>query len=382
MMTRRDCLKLGLSLAALNGLGGIGMAMAAEPLKRLLILIELKGGNDGLNTVIPYADARYYAARPRIAIARDQVLQLDEKTGLHPSLQALLPLWQDHRLAIIQGVGYAQPNLSHFRSIEIWDTAVASQEYLHEGWLTRALKAAPLPADYVADGVIIGSADLGPLAGGARAVVLAPNTPLAGGMPDKSPAPPTNASLNHLLKVQRDLTVAALGLNVPAPKLNTEFPAHDFGRTVKTAVEALAKNGHIGVLRLTLTGFDTHINQQGNQARLLKELAEGIAALQNGLQEINRWNDTLMMTYAEFGRRVKENQSAGTDHGTANVHFMTGGAVRGGLYGKAPDLGDLDAGNLKYGVDFHALYATAAEWCWGNAARYAVSNLPPLPLLG
>lgn len=377
MLNRRDCLKLGL------GLGFAGLApnlLAAEaPGRRLLVLIELKGGNDGLNTVIPYADPRYYAARPKIAIAREQVLQLDAHAGLHPALAPLLPLWQAQKLAIVQGLGYEKPNLSHFRSIEIWDTASSSSEYLNEGWLTRALKAAPLPKDSMADGLILGSNDLGPLAGGARAVVVG-NAPLST-TPVKTDGT-RSIGLEHILKVQQDLNTAATGLNVAAVPLQTTFPAHEFGRTVQNAMQALAKNGKIGVLRLTLGGFDTHINQQPVQARLLKELAEGLVTLEAGLKELKRWDDTLISTYAEFGRRVQENKSQGTDHGTANVHFVTGGAVRGGLYGKAANLGDLDAGNLKYGVDFHSLYATAAQWCWGDAARQAVAApMPTLPIV-
>ena len=138
------------------------------------MLVELKGGNDGLNTVVPYADSAYYGLRPRIAIRRDDVLQLDGRTGLHPSLAPLMPLWQSRELAIVQGVGYPSPNLSHFRSIEIWDTASRAEEYLADGWLARAFAAAPVPKRFAADGVVVGASELGPLAGGgARAVALA-----------------------------------------------------------------------------------------------------------------------------------------------------------------------------------------------------------------
>lgn len=379
MLTRRDCLKAAVSLGLLRMTSPRLAAAAVSPVpERLLVLLELKGGNDGLNTVIPYADARYFSARPRIAIAREQILQLDERTGLHPSLEALLALWRQNELAIVHGVGYPEPNLSHFRSIEIWDTASGSTEYLPEGWITRALRAAPLPDDAVADGLIFGSNDLGPLAGGARAVVLGPGPLLAS---PATPIPGTGSALAHLLKVQRDLNRTAAGLNIAPVALETTFPPHAFGRTVQTAVEALAKNGHIGVLRLTLDGFDTHVNQQPTQARLLQALAEGLIALRAGLVELKRWDETLVMTYAEFGRRVSENESMGTDHGTANVHFVTGGGVRGGLFGSPPDLGNLDAGNLRYGIDFRALYATAANWCWGDSARQAIGKADLLPLV-
>src|SRR3982751_3976815 len=173
--------------------------------EKLLILIELKGGNDGLNTVVPYGDADYYNLRPRLAVARDLVLQVDSRSGLHPALQPLMPLWQNRELAIVQGVGYPAANLSHFRSIEIWDTASRSNEYLSDGWLTRAFAGAPVPRSFAADAVIVGSNEMGPLAGaGTRALALT-NTQqflrqarLAG-----ATGASTNAALSHILKVER-----------------------------------------------------------------------------------------------------------------------------------------------------------------------------------
>src|ERR1700758_4424706 len=134
-------------------------APAGADYRRLLVLIELKGGNDGLNTLVPYSDGTYYALRPKLAIARDQVVQLSETVGLHPALAPLLAFWKKRELAVLQGVGYPEPNLSHFRSIEIWDTASKSDEYLQDGWLTRSFALAPTPASFAADGVVIGSHD-------------------------------------------------------------------------------------------------------------------------------------------------------------------------------------------------------------------------------
>lgn len=384
-MQRRDFLKLG-SLAALTGLTPT-VAFAASPTTastRLLVLIELKGGNDGLNTVVPYTDTIYYEQRPKIAIARDQVLQLDDRFGLNPALQALIPLWQAGRVAVVQGLGYPKPNLSHFRSIEIWDTASDSDTVLQTGWLTRQFIAKPLPAGFVTDGIAVGSPDLGPLDGGARALVLQSadafvrQAKLAGDMGSGM----SNLALAHLLKVEDDIRVAARGL-AGGGVLTTTFPDSGFGKTVKTAMEALAANRNIGVLRLTLGSFDTHINQRATQDKLLKELAEGLVAMQAALIELQRWDDTFAMTYAEFGRRVAENRSAGTDHGTANVHFVLGGQVRGGLYGKTPNLQDLDGGNLRAGPDFRQLYASACRYCWqSDGAASLGGKFEPLPLVG
>jgi uncharacterized protein (DUF1501 family) len=367
-MRRREFLRL-FGAVALVPLGS-DLAFAAVPradYRRLLVLIELKGGNDGVNTVIPYADKEYYRLRPRLGIARDQVLQLDEFTGLHPSMKALLPLWQSGQVAIVQGVGYPKPDLSHFRSIEIWDTASDSDEYLDQGWLTQLFVASPPPRRFAADGVLIGSQELGPLAGATtRAVAL--NNPEAFARQGRNiPAPAVrtdNPALAHLLKVEDDIRRAAADIGTDYA-FRAEFPASGFGRNLKTAAQVVAASTGVAAIRVTLNGFDTHSNQLATQARLLTEIAEGLAAFKAALQEVGRWDSTLVMTYAEFGRRLHENGSAGTDHGTANAHFLVGGRVRGGLYGERPRLTQLENGNLRHAVDFRQLYAAVAERWWG-----------------
>lgn len=363
------------------------LAFAAAPAsnyQNLLLLVELKGGNDGLNTVVPYADPSYYRLRPRLAIRREEVLQLDQRTGLHSALQPLLGMWQAGELAIVQGVGYPQPNLSHFRSIEIWESASQSNEYLADGWLARHFKSYPVPSAFAADGVVIGSQAMGPLSGtGARAVALS-NTEqfqrqahFAGDVA----AQPKNAALAHILKVEGDIVQAASGLT-GGRVLQTEFPKGAFGNALKTAAHVVAGKAGVAVIRVTHNGFDTHNGQPNVQQRLLKELAEGLVAFKAAMQEINRWDHTLVMSYAEFGRRPQENASLGTDHGTANAHFVLGGKVQGGLHGMAPNLSQLDGGNLPFGVDFRSLYATAIENWWGLDARGVLNGkFPKLDLL-
>ena len=365
-MDRRKFLSLGGASAACLWLPRRSLAGDGDGYRRLLILVELKGGNDALNTVVPYADPAYAQLRPRIAVRGDVVLQLDQRTGLHPALAPLMPLWQAKELAIVQGVGYAQPNLSHFRSIEIWDTASKSDEYLAEGWLARAFAAKAPPAAFAADGVVVGSNELGPLAGaGTRAIALNETdqflrqAKLAGGEGRRG-----NAALNHILKVQGDIVQAAAHLT-PNVAFGTEFPKNAFGNAVRTAAQLAANPAGVGVVRLTLNGFDTHQNQVPVHQRLLGELAEGLAALKSALLEVGRWDSTLVMTYSEFGRRPQENNSNGTDHGTVAAHFVAGGRVKGGLYGQAPRLDRLEGGNLKHAVDFRSLYATALERWWG-----------------
>ncbi len=340
-----------------------------EGYSRLLVLVELKGGNDGLNTVVPYADQAYYGLRPRIGIRRDDVLQLDGRTGLHPSLAPLMPLWQARELAVVQGVGYPSPNLSHFRSIEIWDTASRAEEYLSDGWLARAFAAAPVPKKFAADGVVVGASELGPLAGGgARAVALANTEQFLRQAKLAQPVQAQgNRALVHLLKVEADVVQAAAGLNGNRD-FRTQFPQGPFGNAVRTAAQVVASDAGVAAVRITLNGFDTHQNQPGTHANLLRQLAEGLVALRAALQELGRWDSTLVVTYAEFGRRAQENGSNGTDHGTANAHFALGGRVKGGLYGEAPRLDRLEHGNLVHAVDFRSVYATVLERWWGVPA--------------
>jgi len=388
-MKRRTFLQAAASAAALCALTGrANVAFGAAPVganyHRLLVLIELKGGNDGLNTVVPYTDARYYALRPKIAIARDTVVTLSDRTGLHPALAPLLPLWRDGRLALLQGVGYPEPNLSHFRSIEIWDTASRSDEYLQDGWLSRTFAAAPPPREFAADGVIVGSNDLGPLAGGGtRAVALANTEAFLRRARLASAAGITrNKALEHVVKVEADIVQAAAHLDA-RHDFRTEFPPSGFGASIRTACQVIASPGGVAVVRVTLSGFDTHGGQPATQARLLGEVAQGIVALKSALDELGRWDDTLVLTYAEFGRRPKENLSNGTDHGTASVHFALGGRVAGGFYGEAPSLDRLGGdGNLASALDFRQVYATVLERWWEVPAASLLSGkFSAIPML-
>jgi uncharacterized protein (DUF1501 family) len=404
-MKRRDFLGWGAALGTQLGWPG---ALRAAPAaahgavrnardENLLILIELKGGNDGLNTVIPYADPDYYSLRPRLAIARAQVLQLDERTGLHPALQGMVPMWQSGELAIVQGLGYAAPSFSHFRSIEIWDTGSGPDEFLRQGWLTRAFEQRSVPAGFTADGVVIGSAELGPLANGARTIALV--------NPEQflTPARPagtarlfaSNPALEQVLSAQAAAMNAAERLR-PHPGqygFKTDFPSGAFGASVKTAMQLLAAvdtpggvplaGQGVAVIKLTLSGFDTHRNQLPQHANLLTQLSDGMVALRAALDELGRWQSSLIVTYAEFGRRPHENAAGGTDNGASAPHFVAGGQVQGGLYGAAPMLAHLDsAGNLPLGLDFRSLYATVLERWWGiESSKVLQRRFEPVPLL-
>lgn len=381
MTGRRHLLKAG--GAALSLLWFAGWARAATAaIPKLLVLLELRGGNDGLNTVAPVQDGRYFDLRPRLALRGEDAVALGEGLALHPALAPLRALWDAREMMVIRGVGYPRPNLSHFRSIEIWDTASDSGQYLHEGWLTRAVATAPAFRAASADGVAIGANDLGPLGGGARAIALADparfarQARLAGAAQTDS-----RGALAHLLRVERDIARAGVELR-PEASFTTEFPRTPFGIAVQRAAEVAATR-RVPIVRVTLAGFDTHQNQANVHAALLRQVAEGVLALRAALAEVDLWRDTLVLTYSEFGRRPRENASGGTDHGTASVMFAFGASLAGGFAGDAPSLALLDAdGNLLHTTDFRSVYATVLQRWWGLDSERALGRRwPLLPLL-
>lgn len=370
MIDRRQLLSL--SGLALPGLPSLAWAQrAASAADRILVLVELKGGNDGLNTVVPHAHPSYAQLRPTLALKRDEVLRLDGSLGLHPSLAPLLPMWEKREMAILLGLGYPQPNLSHFRSIEIWDTASRASEYLDEGWVARAMAAGLRDAArFTTEGVAVGSAGLGALSG-TNAVSLTNTDAFVSQARLVTPTSlQGNAALAHVLRVEAGVLQAADGLrNQGAAPLATEFPKDGFGQAVRATCQIVSgQKGRAGVpvFHLTHGSFDTHRGQLGTHAALLRQLADGLVALKAGLMEAGAWDRALIVTYSEFGRRARQNQSGGTDHGTAAPHFVFGGAVRGGVVGTMPDLERLDATqNLVHTADFRQVYATIARRWWG-----------------
>lgn len=385
-MQRRTFLQ-GLAAAALgHGRPALGQCTSSAP-PRLLILIVLKGGNDGLNTLIPFADPAYYALRPRLAIVRDQVLPLSEREGLHPALDALMPIWNDGELAVIRGVGYPKPNLSHFRSLDIWETASRSDQVLTRGWLDRAFAQPGWPSGHAIDGVVIGRDESDSVRGGAGRVVTLSDLDSFRHRARHLGAPldgqPTQAPLQHILALQRAIQAAAERLQPVA--IETAFPTNPFGRQSRTACQVIANRERLGlaVVHLTLAGFDTHRGQPAKHARLLRQLADGLASLRAELKTLDVWQDALVLTYSEFGRRPRENANAGTDHGTASLQLALGGRVKGGLYGQALDLAQLDSnGNPVSTLDFRQVYATALEHWWGvNSEAVLGERLAPVGFL-
>lgn len=368
-MLRRDFLKF-CTAASLATRWPAALA-SADTAPRYLVLIEFNGGNDGLNTVVPYTDARYREARPNIAIARDQVLHLDEHTGLHPSLAPLMPLWNDHQLAIVQGVGYPQPDRSHFRSIEIWDTGSDAGEYLDSGWLARAIPHTTVTGDFTADAVVIGRNPQPAMGGDMRTLVIDGDIEGFATRGSKLKAIDTataNPALAHVLAVQDGINAAARSLLEEAKRAlapQADFPTTPIGKSLEQAARLILMNHATPVIKVALGSFDTHAHQRGTQDRLLGEFADAMTAFRTSMVRAGDWNRVLMFTYSEFGRRVSENASNGTDHGTAAPVFVAGGAVRGGIYGETPSLVDLDEGDLRFRYDFRSIYNTVLRGWWG-----------------
>jgi uncharacterized protein (DUF1501 family) len=358
-------------------------------MSRILLLVELKGGNDGLNTVIPYADPRYHEVRSGIGVARERILQLDEHVGLHEKLEPLMEAWKAGDLAIVQGVGYPYPNRSHFRSIEIWDTASASNQTLSEGWIAQAFRGTSLPTGAGVDAIVADTNALPTTGPELRTIVMqdaenflhqAQSVRDPAGMPDGG-----NPALRHLLAVRHEINAAAKGLS---DKLrNAPAPAHayvenvPFGRQLDLATRIVAARVPVVVVKVAMMGFDTHANQVQPHERLLAFLAGNLATLRRNLIAADRWNDVVVMTYSEFGRRVRQNASGGTDHGTAAPLFVMGGGVKGGLHGVYPSLADLQDGDLKHTVDFRNVLATVAQGCWGLQRDFGLHQSQKLAFL-
>jgi uncharacterized protein (DUF1501 family) len=343
---------------------------------RSLLVVNLQGGNDGLNTVIPYGDAAYYRGRPSIGVPPGDVLRIDSSLGLNPKLAGLKALYDGQRVAILQGVHYPNPNLSHFRSTEIWQTA-APDRYVNTGWIGRYLDDAGTGKDNLFKGVAIGpvlpkmmvsdKSDVPAIAdlrgfnyGAARDEQASADRILFGSGNKYSFDSPY---LQLVQDIEHDARAASLQLPhlVAGYKPAVAYPKTPFAQGLNL-ISAIV-NADLGtkVFYVSLGSFDTHVAQRVRQDALLDQFASGIDAFYQDLTAHKADDRVLTMTFSEFGRRVQENANRGTDHGTAAPMFLIGGGVKGGIYGDHPSLSDLDFGNLKWHTDFRSVYATILE---------------------
>lgn len=368
---------------------------------RILVLVQLSGGNDGLNTVIPYEDDRYYQLRPSLAIAKGDALPLTDTLGLHPALDPLMPLYGDGHLALVQGVGYPNADLSHFRSSDIWLTASDADEVKTTGWAGRYFDTVypgfqdDPPETPLA--VQIGSASPLLLRGAnaqmgmsIASLELFERIAAAGVLFDTENLPDTSygAEMAFVRSVANDAytyagqvqDAASVGSNL-ATYANTQLAE-------RLAVVAQLIRGNLGaqLYHVSISGFDTHANQPNMHTALLSELAEAVGTFYTDLATDGRDAEVLVMTFSEFGRRVQQNGSNGTDHGTAAPLFLFGSGVAGGVYGDHPSLTDLDGGgNLRHHTDFRAVYATVLQHWFGVEAAVVAELLgtafDPLPFI-
>jgi len=385
-MNRREFLKIPAVVAGCIALPQATL-WAQSPKPKYLVLVELNGGNDGLNTVIPYRDPMYKELRPTIGLGESEIIPLTDKLAMHKALTPLHRIWNAKQLAVINGVGYEDPNRSHFRSIEIWDTASNSEEYLNSGWLSRIIPDVVNDSNYLVDGVVIGR-NAAPVSGNnMRTIVMntiADFTKQAK-LIEKRKKSTKNPALAHVLSVQSDIKYAASAMeNKLRVNKNTQVPKFNaglFGKQLHEAAKLILNETAAPVIKVSISSFDTHVAQKGTHQRLLKQLADGISLFSDVMQKNQLWDDVLIMTYSEFGRRAKQNANNGTDHGTAAPHFMLGGRVRGGMYGEQPSLSDLQNNDIRFKVDYRSLYNTVAINWWGNLGGIEASKYPALGLI-
>ncbi|OJV13994.1 MAG: twin-arginine translocation pathway signal [Dyadobacter sp. 50-39] len=367
---------------------------------KILVVVQLSGGNDGLNTVVPFRNDIYYRERPTLAIAREKVLALNDEIGFNPALEPLKALYDDGLVKVINNVGYPNPDRSHFRSMDIWQTASSSDQYLNTGWLGRYLDAtcsgpggcAQHRAIEVDDtlslsmkgNMVNGLALLNP-----QKLYNQTRDGMIKALADHS-YPETHSNAGYLYKTLAEtVSSAAYVYDKSAKSVHRTigvYPTHELGRRLKTVSELIQSDTRTRVYYVSISGFDTHINQMGQQERLLRQYAEAVKAFMDDMKSANRQNDVLVMTFSEFGRRVKQNASNGTDHGTANNVILVGGGLSGTrsdrVYDQAPDLQNLDMGDLKFTIDFRSIYATLLEdWLATDDVAILGKKFPKLSLL-
>jgi uncharacterized protein (DUF1501 family) len=384
---------------------------------RRLVLVTLYGGNDGLNTVVPYQNARYASGRGPLALDPSTVLPIGDGYGLHPAMPGFKKLWDDQKLGIVQGVGFADPNYSHFESMDIWQSGVPSSS-VSTGWLGRWLDASgasPLRAvgigpttPVLLTGAKVQGASLPPgplhLPGANTEQTL--YSALAGTTKNEAlllgQAAQSNADLlevDHRLGSILDRTASSDPLHLAARTSDSSSAGAEGALAIANGGGGLSSPGVLAtqlsivanlilagspteVYSVELGGFDTHTNQEPTQTTLLGEVDTGVSAFVDALSDDPRGQHTVVVVYTEFGRRVTGNASGGSDHGWANVVFVAGDPVRGGWYGEPPSLSTLSDGNQTFTTDFRSVYATLFDQVLGvDPNPFLQGKFPTLPFV-
>ena len=365
---------------------------------KILVVVQLSGGNDGLSTVIPHADDAYHRVRPGIGHDASTVHKLNDYVGLHPNLGPVADLIQAGMAAVVQGVGYPNPNRSHFRSMDIWQSAEPEKQIETSGWLGRYFDNACSGCDPKI-GIAMGQAL--PLAmQGERVMPLAFERPEAYRYngPDKEryqklnkvAQPPSAVSsgphseLDFLHRTAMDAQLSSDQILKITREYQTteEYPGGEFGLGLRTIAAMIRGGLPTRVYYVSLGGFDTHANERNRHDQLMKQFALGMKAFWQDMREQKNEQRVLMMTFSEFGRRVVQNASGGTDHGTAAPMFLFGSSIKAGLIGQHPSLTNLDQGDLKYTTDFRSVYASVLQnWLEAPSKPVLGRQFPTLPIV-
>jgi uncharacterized protein (DUF1501 family) len=349
----------------------------------IMVVLQLGGGNDGLNTVIPYGDDAYYQARPNLNVPASDILKLDDYMGLAPQLTGLKSLYDQGHLALINGVGYPNPNRSHFRSMEIWHTASDSDKNEAYGWLGRYFDNTCEGVDPTV-GINIGkqmpqafhgTSPNGMTMANPRQFLLQqdPDALIAEDAEDMagasiamigaSSSPDTGNPLDYLERTALDAEVSSEEIQKIVSKVKNKhsYPNSALARDLQLVAQLIAGGMGSRVYYVSQGGYDTHANQQNTHERLTGTFASALEAFCQDLKALGLFNRVVVLCFSEFGRRVRENSSQGTDHGAAGPTFVVGGAVKGGAYGQYPSLTELHRGDLVHNVDFRSIYATILD---------------------
>ncbi|HZS15250.1 MAG TPA: DUF1501 domain-containing protein [Candidatus Dormibacteraeota bacterium] len=405
-LTRRDFLASGL-LATGAGLvvppvlakGVLAATSDGIHNDHVLVVLQLGGGNDGLNTVVPYADPAYHDSRPTIGVSPDKVLHLDGSVGLNPALAGIKSLYDAGRVAIVQGTGYDNPTYSHFEALQVWEYA-DPQRRATDGWLGRLMAAqAGAPANALA-ACALGQASVPAelRAQGATVTVIdtVASYDVQGGAVRQAAAPALYRRTPGIYGALFDQALATAESGIASLKKASSYtPAATYQDTatvygsknsiasaLQLTAQMIVTQPGVKVCHVVLGGFDTHQQEDVRQTALLTDVDKAVSAFMQDLDAHGVSDRVVLMTWSEFGRRVKENGSKGTDHGSAAPVFVVGKPVKGGLYGSAPSLTDLDNGNLKHTTDFRSVYqAMIQDWLGADASSVLGGSFPTLPLL-
>ena len=358
-VTRRQSLSFfgATSLFSLLPFSHLNAAMNSK----YLILVELQGANDGLNTVIPFSDRNYYKLRPTIGIPEKDILTINENVGLHFSLKGLAKMYETGELKIVQNLGYPNPVLSHFRSIELWETGGDGKAKGRKGWLNDSLNVIENQSNL--DGKAIYLDQSGDVFRGGLDGFYGPNSigfeaAELEARDQTVPVPQTFGLLADLIqgRKQNSEKLQQIQNKLSGANRFSSIGRGNLGGQLSKVCNILSKGVNIPVLKVAIGSFDTHSEQFWRHRDLLRELDESLYETVQALRDIGIWNDTIIMTYSEFGRRASENGSRGTDHGMAAPHFLMGGKLNGGFVGQLPNLGRLRNNNLEFEIDYRTVY--------------------------